>query len=751
MKESRESEDLRAKYGKGFDLIKKLGFKGGGLGVDGSGISEPIQVRVRPANLGITGEGGVHSEAPVGVSLGSRSLDERSKRQRTGKVLEASGEMERPKPDLGPEFPKKAYLDDIMESVSIQRELHSGEKRECRESLVERQLEIDNLGELLKGLAEKKLILENLGTVTRQIQRAFLKFHHDLERVTEDEITTLFEAEQSDSPSNEGESCQDQIDRLEGLVSEFSASLGQILGSCGDPSSREVCKSYLPYCSMVKSMLRPTLQSLYNRERDMRLDPDFGVSTWISIKGLFVFLQTSRKEKDYDSKLCFEQLVTETLGKYLETYFVCSWDPIRENEYGISLLSIWINLIPPEFIKTSIIKAVWNKQIHQLQLNKMVSESGSAHSNSKYKWLFQWLPYYFKFGMGYQVSRVISRHIDSALEEWEPPEEWPLSLLTLWKPILETQRSHETDELDALGLGCETRPSSLTSQELSSIILTSIYPKLLAYFSARFSVEQSHRLQQLECIDHLDLWFKSELIDKSLASQILTDQVGPKWIKALEIKLSNIRLEYRSAKDRAPESPDSDTGARLAALYGDLLEWYQFWRTVLSTGVFASAKSKAFLARGLLYIDYHVNFHSDLAPELKRTSDDWVDYGSHRDQDDEIPELQDLNDDSLILGVLEWVSDETGLVLRQSGRNSPHGRQIFSVEYGEQSVESGKKARSSYFRLEPVGIKLFFYVNQGVIFVRDSGTQREGSDTSGDWTPVSVPGMLARLGIWEQS
>lgn len=753
MKEYKEPEELRAKYGKGFDLIKKMGFRGGGLGVDGNGISEPIQVMVRPANLGITGENSIHSDAsenaPI-LSEGVKDLEEGNKRQKTARVKgETDQEAKDPRPSgAGPGFPKKAYLDDVMESVSIQRDIYGEKRRELEGYLSERQLEIQTLSESLVDLNEKKLIMESLSVVTKQVQRAFLKFQCDLEKVTEDEIVALFEVDHEREPSsNESEDCQDQIDSLEKVVREFSQSFERILGSCNDASSREVCKSYLPYCSMIRDILRTCLQRLYKKDRDMRLDPDFGISAWISIKTLFVALQTSRREREYDSKHCFEQLVMETVGRHMEVYFTCSWDPIRENEYGISLLNIWTSLIPSEFVRTRLMEAIWSKQIHRLQFGRMESGFEDIPQTSKHKWLFLWLPYYYKFGMGYKVSRVISRHIDAALDEWEPPEEWPLSLLTVWKPILETQKEdHETEELDGVGwTGHGTRACGLFSKELDSIILASIYPKLLSYFGSSFLVEPDHRSQELECIEHLELWFNEDLVDRSLVSQIFTEEVGPKWIRALEAKLFEIRREHRSLQDSRTSVSDFPVSKqRLVALYTDLLEWYRFWREVFSKGALASSKSKAFLAKALVYMDYHVNFHSDLAPELKRSTYSWVDYESCGDKEAEIAELQDLRDDTLMLGVLEWISDETGLVIRQSARKDAHGRQILSIEYGEDAFvepDRGRRLGGRHFRCVPTQTRLLFYICQGVIFMRDDLGDSE------DWVPVSIPSMLARLGI----
>ncbi|OLQ16396.1 GC-rich sequence DNA-binding factor-like family protein [Cryptosporidium hominis] len=751
MKESKGSEDLRAKYGKGFDIIRKMGFKGGGLGVDGSGISEPIQVKIRPANLGIVVErdnSSNKSDKFENKSTEVKNIEEKNKKQKTSINELAEVINQDPEAKIYQIFPKKTFLNDIMESVSLQREACEQNRKVLQDYFNEKQLEIEYQSNSLDNLKEKKTIMENLSITTKQIQRIFLKLHYDLEKIMEDEIVNLFE-EQGDVSSVENEDFQDQMDSLEKVVQEFSESFNRVLDSCGDASSREVSKSYLPYCSIVRDILKVSLQKLYKKEKNMELDPDFGISAWIAIKALFVNLETSRREKEYDSKLCFEQLLLDTVGKYLEIYFICSWDPIKENEYGISLLSIWVHLIPLEFIKTNLMQTIWNKQIHQLQLNKIDSNSEGISESSKYKWLFRWLPYYYKFGMGYQISKVISKHIDDALEEWEPPEEWPLSLLTIWKPILETEKDYEAEDFETIGFfDHETYRSNLIKQEFDNIILSKIFPKLLSYFKIDLQVEQNHKLQQLDCFSHLELWFNKDLVGKSLVSQIFTDVIGPKWIKALELKLSKIRNEYGLTQYSREETPNSANKEQFVNLYKDLLDWYKFWREIFSKGAIASAKSKAFLTKGLIYIDYHINFYSDLDPEIKKKTSDWIDYESFKDHDEEIPEFMNLKDDSLILGALEWISDEIGLVIKQCGRKNDHGRQMYSIEYEEHHSESKNKVQSSYFKSNPIFLKLFFYINQGVIFIKDPEIKKDNNNSE-NWTPTSIPKMLAKLGIEE--
>ncbi|POM83841.1 GC-rich sequence DNA-binding factor-like protein family protein [Cryptosporidium meleagridis] len=751
MKESKGTEDLRARYGKGFDIMRKMGFKGGGLGVDGSGISEPIQVKVRPTNLGIAVErdsSSNQSDKFKNKSTEVKNIEEKNKKQKTSINEPAEAINQDPETKIHQIFPKKGYLNDIMESVSLQREACEQNRKVLQECYNEKKLEIEYQSNSLDNLKEKKTIMENLSITTKQIQRIFLKFQYDLEKIMEDEIINLFE-EQGDISSVENEDFQDQMDSLEKVVQELSESFNRVLNSCSDASSREVSKSYLPYCSIVRDILKVSLQKLYKKEKKMDLDPDFGISAWIAIKTLFVNLQTSRTEKEYDSKLCFEQLLLDTVGKYLEVYFICSWDPIKENEYGISLLSIWVNLIPSEFIKTNLMQVIWNKQIHQLQLDKIDSNSEGISESSKYKWLFRWLPYYYKFGMGYQISKVISKHIDVALEEWEPPEEWPLSLLTIWKPILETEKDYEAEDFDNIGFfDHETYSSHLIKQEFDNIILSNIFPKLLSYFKIDLQVEQNHKLQQLDCFSHLELWFNNDLVGKSLVSQIFTDVIGPKWIKTLELKLSNIRNEYGLTQYSRKETPNSPNNEQLVNLYKDLLEWYQFWREIFSKGAIASAKSKAFLAKGLIYIDYHINFYSDLDQEIKKKTNDWIDYESFKDQDEEVPEFMNLKDDSLILGALEWISDEVGLVIKQCRRTNDHGRQIYSIEYEEHYSESKNKVQSSYFKSNPIFLKLFFFINQGVIFIKDPEIKKDDNNSE-NWTPNSIPKMLAKLGIEE--
>ncbi|KAF7457122.1 G-patch domain-containing protein [Cryptosporidium felis] len=753
MKDSKDPEELRAKYGKGFDLIKKLGFKGGGLGVDGGGIAEPIEVKARSGNIGIAARGYSVSKKVEESShdFGEKNSDVSKKKPKVDLLNENAGEktQESFEPSSGHIHLRKPYMDDVLEDISTQRDKVAQKRKQLQTALHEKEFDIQNRDDLISQLREKKSIMESLTLTTKSLQRIFLKLQYDVDLLLEDEILTLFPEEQRPSRSKSDEYEQDRMERLEIIVSEFLGNCESIFESCKDSSSRKISRSYLPYCSIVGNILRAPLQKIYESDWEVGIDPDFGISAWVTIKSLFVALQTPRKEKEYDSKHCFEQLISDTAGKCLETYYRCLWDPVGENEYGLSLLRIWLQLIPIEFVRAKLIQVIWKKQIHQLQHEEGDKGLFGSSQKIKYKWLFLWLSFYYEQGMGGEISRVISKHIDRALEEWEPPEEWPISLLNTWKPILESKRNQNSgwpeNEIFTLGYfpGDDLQNEEFPKKDIDRIITTKIVPKLLSFLRKHFQVQLDHEAQDMDCIFYLELWFKKELLEKSLVSQIFVQEIGPKWLKTLEWKLSGIRAEYRNASTN-----------HSVELFRDLLEWYMFWREIFSSGALASAKSKAFLTEGLVFIDFHVNNYSDLDPEKKDSTKKWLDYELSEETGRDFMQ-DDQRDDTLVFSVLEWIATETGLVIKQSSRTEDHGRQVYSVEYSEfafqSNLERSHKIQSKHFKVNPTKVKMLFYIRQGVIFTRDLSLNNKLSADSHSWSPESLKGFLTKLGIEEAS
>merc|ERR1719473_1214217 len=82
-----EEQEMESKYGKGFAMLKKMGFKGGGLGKNEDGIANPIQVKVRKKNQAIQNKGEKVAQDLYGTGEDDTLSDKRSIEE----LLEASG------------------------------------------------------------------------------------------------------------------------------------------------------------------------------------------------------------------------------------------------------------------------------------------------------------------------------------------------------------------------------------------------------------------------------------------------------------------------------------------------------------------------------------------------------------------------------------------------------------------------------------------------------------------------------------
>lgn len=94
-----DEQEMEASYGKGFAMLKKMGFKGGGLGKNEDGIANPIQVKVRKKNQAIQNKG----EKVAQDLYGTGEDDSVSEKRSIEELLEASNlkNKKEPRPSDG--------------------------------------------------------------------------------------------------------------------------------------------------------------------------------------------------------------------------------------------------------------------------------------------------------------------------------------------------------------------------------------------------------------------------------------------------------------------------------------------------------------------------------------------------------------------------------------------------------------------------------------------------------------------------
>ncbi|KAH8741456.1 tuftelin-interacting protein [Cryptosporidium ryanae] len=680
--------EFHTKYGKGFEIIRKMGFKGGGLGADGTGISEPIDVRGCQSSIGARSEKKHKRDVGSPVDSNGDGADSELGEGRTGLDLNT-------KPDV-----REGYLDETLELLLSFRDELSARKGELEASLREDEAEAETMEGEMRDLERRRRILLDLSALTRKLSRCFVDFSSKIEMISEgEELTSLF-AEAADGEVSAGSSNDGEYDKI-GVVGRAVEELiegarSAFLGSDSN-SSADAAKSYLPYGKIIKSALEDVLRELYAKNWSLRKDPEYGISVWVSIKRLFVLFENNgpREEEDYDSRHCYERLAVAVVGRSLENYYTCFWDPVGESEFGLYLLQVWDGIVPGEYVRTRLLEEViWRRQSQQLQLQ--AGETGAEDLNvSKHKWLFSWLPYYHKHGSGYFIARLMSRRIEKALDAWEPPETWPITLLSIWRPVLESNMVAlgGSDADDRIHLNSEHAGTADETNEFMYLILSMVYPKLSAYLEDCLTVRQDHELQDLSSIDHLDEWFKEDLLDKFLVSQLFVEVIGPKWLRCLGDKLSGVRNEYlgTTRNDGHPPRGEHASGAgsleagraadepgdvggvpgdlRANSRLKDILSWYEYWRNVFSRRVMVSSRTKAFFARGLIMIDFHIHYYSSLSRDGETDTNRWIDYAElERDcgagSGDHLGANSSASaptwEDSFVLGLLEWVSSETG-------------------------------------------------------------------------------------------
>ncbi|KAK6590938.1 hypothetical protein RS030_111971 [Cryptosporidium xiaoi] len=777
--------EFQHKYGKGFEIIRKMGFKGGGLGVDGTGISEPIVIKSGKNSIGVQPERRCKAdEVNSLIELNEDSEDSKLENKKMKLNLRKKIEIE------------EGFLDEILELILSFRDEISAKRNDLKASLGECETEIESREEATKNLVRRKEILENLNVITNRLNKCFIDFNHKIESVSDcEELTSLFE-ENSDKEViniNSNKSEYNKISIIGEAVEELIKEVNDIFSGFKDNYSIETSKSYLPYSKIIKDILEDILYKMYVKNWNLKNDPEYGTNMWISIKTLFILFENNRpdEEVDYNSKHCYEQLVITIIGKSLEDYYLYYWDPVKETNFGLCVLQIWDNIIPDEYVRTRLLEEViWKKQSQKLQLK--INKTGNEELNVlEHKWLFVWLPYYHKHGSGYFIAKLMSKHIEMALNIWEPPEIWPITLLSMWKPVLESNNillnNISADEY--INTGSEhIEYADETNNEFTYLILSIIYPKLSAYLENNLTIKKDYKLQNLFSIDYLDEWLKEDLLDRFLVSQLFVEVIGPKWLTCLNEKLSDFKSEYNAritgksdncctdehvydvdmnnfdsniVKDVGSVTEEKNGNGNMDKFeyicgnlndvnsrFSDILNWYEYWRTVFSKRVMISSRTKVFLTRGLVMIDFYINYYSDHIYDDETSTNKWIDYDT-LEKSCKVKNSNNNNpsnwEDSFVLGLLEWVSSETGLVLKPSNRRDvAYGKRIYSIENSGCTVNN--KVKSDYFTIRDTKLRHLFYIGDGVIYFLEKSASNDKFEDS-LWKPISIISFIRKFGV----
>ncbi|PWN23283.1 TFP11-domain-containing protein [Microstroma glucosiphilum] len=345
---------------------------------------------------------------------------------------------------------------------------------------------------------------------------------------------------------------------------------------------------------------------------------------------------------------------------------------------AVAVLTAWRPLLP---------RYIWDNVLDQILLPKVWKavhdwEPRTARAPLHYI-LFPWLPL-----LGERIDETMSearRRIRALLKSWRPKDEAVPQHLERWKEFF---------------------PKS----EWDSMFLTQIVPKLASYLGSRFSVNP--RAQDMAPLEKILAW--RELLRRSVLSRLLEGEFFPKWLTTLHAWLVQPGVDL-----------------------GEVAKWYSFWKGWFPSEVAALPGVEAGFRKGIALINQAVEMGEDrrglskpdLTPLSRSSVRDAVS-ASHRSSSKTpaIPSSSgagDAEDDSVSFrSIVEDRAAELDLLVLSLNRS--HAQTGLPLLRVSESLD-GKSGAT-------------FYVQEDIVWVEEKDKEKGTSE----WIPVGVEELMKR-------
>ncbi|EEA08438.1 G-patch domain-containing protein [Cryptosporidium muris RN66] len=731
----KESVTLKKKYGKGYDLIKRMGFSGGGLGIDGSGMTEPLTVNIRSKNqgLGILEGSNLHLGSDTPNKTSNTDNQTNIKRVKLVDISTDTKDIDDISQFDDIDICNCSIFSDTSRALCDIKKQLSNENDHLKNLLFETEEQLKNCLNDYNKLTNRLSILREVEVMTKSLYEIFKCLEHEMVLIEEYYFTadSLFTNNNSERIELSMEDHVKFLKSFENSILNFNKSCKSYFENYKDSICLKVTMSYLPFFNIIECILLSNLEKIYTKFWKPSITPNYGVELWHEIYSIFQLLNSEKYDSgEYVSN--YDSLVTNTVGQGLKQYFM-SWDPINCSEVGLSVLEIWSNLLPRDFINNKLLNGIiWKRHYEQLQIEYTEKRDLEYNiydyikkNNIEYKWLLLWLPLYNETGMATTVAKAIMNRISEILKTWKPPDLWPIYMLKIWRPILEVPEINQ--EMDCI--------LDSSFNEFEKLMSNSIYPKLQTYLNESLDISIEIQIND-SCIQYILTWFENEILSINTFVQLYAECIGPKWINCLLQTLKEVRkysyLEQANIHKRK-------------SLWLKIYEWYKYWKMNIPKQVLSSSIVKTFLIKGMILIDFHLNKYSELSSSDKSKTYRWIDH-----KDTYIPfifEMSKAEQSNIILrNTLEWVCGECGLSFKPRIGKMVNGKQIFCMEYIDY-YKLITTNNSMYFNIKPEKNKVLFYIHDGVPFYFDSSNSKDDLKLDKEWKPLAACDLLSQLGI----
>lgn len=425
---------------KGFKLLKKMGYTGGGLGKDEQGITAPIEVKLRPKNMGMGFNDYKESKMPV-----LDNVEAETKLSVTTKVA-VSKEKRWSKKKQGKKSADK-YV--TAEELLLKKQEEGLEDVKVQKVLDMRGPQVRILSNLENLNAEEEAkendvpmpeLQHNIKLILDMAEVDIQKIDRDLRREREKVVSLQREKEKF---QKEAARQKKQIDVMEVICKIVEKAeednlagvltLESLLSTFGDLKKRfgddyKLCN----LSSIVCSLAYPLLIRVFQGWEPLK-NPHHGMQLMASWKDL---LQGDQEQPfDYSESAMdaspYAQLVNEVIFPAIRISGTNTWQA-RDPEPMLSFLELWENLLPPLVLQSILENIVMPELLKAVDIWDPCRETVPIHV-----WVHPWLPL-----LGQRLEALyhtIQFKFRNVLQAWQVSDSSACTILSPWKDVFDAR------------------------------------------------------------------------------------------------------------------------------------------------------------------------------------------------------------------------------------------------------------------------------------------------------------------------
>ncbi|KAI3878217.1 hypothetical protein MKW92_034106 [Papaver armeniacum] len=430
--EEGEQRNVKQKKDIGMELLEKMGYKGGGLGKNGQGIVDPIQVTLRTKHMGL-GFNNDHNEGknPAAKPIGKEKFEQKkplppvfkekrwlkqNPRRKKNKDCITAAELLASKKDGGSEVglkiidmrgPQVRVLTNL-ENLNAEEELREGDKH-----MPELQYNIKLISDMAQFDIEKidrDLRMERRTVASLRLEKETLRKDAGLQKKQLDNMEEIvavmerIEAEKWKGTFN-----------AESLLNTFT----ELQMAYRD--EYRLCNLSCIACSYAMPLLFKVFQGWNPLQNALH-----GLQLMASWKNL---LQGDDPFDYSDDDSAYTQLVREVVFPAIRSCGTNTWDA-RDPEPMLRLLESWESLLPQSIMRSVLDNVIMPKLFNAVETWDPQKETVAIHF-----WVHPWLPL-----LGQKLESLyytIRFKLGKVLHAWHPSDASAYAMLSPWKTVFD--------------------------------------------------------------------------------------------------------------------------------------------------------------------------------------------------------------------------------------------------------------------------------------------------------------------------